>query len=48
MANLEDELKRILLAGLGAVAVTAEKAKEMIEDSGEKRRAHRRTGKSSE
>lgn len=32
MANLEDELKRILLAGLGAVAVTAEKAKEMIED----------------
>ena len=32
MTNLGDELKRILLAGVGAVAVTAEKSKEVIDE----------------
>jgi polyhydroxyalkanoate synthesis regulator phasin len=32
MLNLSEELKKILLAGVGAIALTAEKAKEVIEE----------------
>ena len=31
MSNFGDELKKVLLAGIGAVAVTAEKSSQMIE-----------------
>ncbi|WP_050636249.1 aspartyl beta-hydroxylase [Candidatus Stoquefichus sp. SB1] len=31
MNNLSEDLKKVLLAGLGAVAVTAEKSKEVVE-----------------
>ena len=29
--NIQEDLKKILLAGIGAVAVTAEKSKEVVE-----------------
>jgi len=32
MINLSDELKRVFLAGVGAVAITAEKSKEVIDE----------------
>ena len=32
MLNLSEELKRVLLAGIGAAATTAEKSKELIDD----------------
>lgn len=32
MLNLSEELKRIFLAGVGAVALTAEKSKEVIDE----------------
>ena len=38
MNNFSEDLKKVLLAGIGAVAVTAEKSKEVVEDFGEKRR----------
>lgn len=31
MSDLSEELKKVLLAGVGAVALTAEKSKEMID-----------------
>ncbi|WP_028044551.1 phasin family protein [Candidatus Stoquefichus massiliensis] len=31
MNNLSEDLKKVLLAGLGAMAVTAEKSKEVVE-----------------
>lgn len=36
MKNLSDDLRKIFLAGIGAVAVTAEKGKEMIDSLVEK------------
>ncbi len=36
MKNLSDDLRKIFLAGIGAVAVTAEKGKEMIDSFVEK------------
>ena len=32
MNNWSEDLKKVLLAGIGAVAVTAEKSKEVVED----------------
>ena len=32
MNNFSEDLKKVLLAGIGAVAVTAEKSKEVVED----------------
>jgi polyhydroxyalkanoate synthesis regulator phasin len=32
MFNLSDELKKIFLAGVGAIALTAEKSKEVVEE----------------
>ena len=32
MTNIGEELKKIFLAGVGAVAVTAEKSKEIVEE----------------
>ena len=31
MSNFNEDLKKVLLAGIGAVAVTAEKSKEVVE-----------------
>ena len=35
MDKLSDNLKKIFLAGIGAVAVTAEKSKDLLEEKGE-------------
>lgn len=32
MNNISDDLKKVFLAGIGAVAVTAEKSKELLEE----------------
>ena len=45
MDGLGENLKKVLLAGVGAVAVTAEKSKDLLDEMVKKRRDHGRTGK---
>ena len=44
MDKLSDNLKKIFLAGIGAVAVTAEKSKDLLDENGRKGRTDSRTG----
>ena len=46
MENFGDGMKKILLAGIGAVAVTTEKSKEVLDEMVKKRGIDCRAGKS--
>ena len=48
MEKLTDGLRKILLAGIGTVAVTAEKSKDVLDELVKKRRVDSGAGKGSE
>ena len=48
MEKISDSMKKILLAGIGAAATTAEKSKEILDDLVKKGESDRRAGKSLE
>ena len=48
LAELGSDLKKILLAGIGAVAVTAEKGEEIVKELVKKRGNHAGTRQGSE
>ena len=48
MDKLSDNLKKIFLAGIGAVAVTAEKSKDLLDEMVEKGEDSKREGECAE